>query len=79
MIRGYAAGRRIQDVPSPEDARITKLALTDSGRERLVQFETVLSRRLHDALPGLGKDAWAALETLYRSHVQLYRSLRPQT
>ena len=52
MITRSRANGWIEEVPSPEDARITKLELTDSGRDRLVQFEAVLSGRLTDA-PGV--------------------------
>ena len=52
MITRLRANGWIEEVPSPEDARITKLELTDSGRDRLVQFEAVLSGRLTDALRG---------------------------
>ena len=73
MISRLRANGWIEEVQSLDDARITKLELTDSGRDRLVQFEAVLSGRLSDALPGLREDSWAALAALYRSHVQFYR------
>ena len=63
----------IREITDPDDARITRLELTTSGRERLRLFESTLATRLDEILPRLSAETFRTFQELYHAHLTHYR------
>lgn len=73
MIRRLRERGWIREITDPDDARITRLELTTSGRERLRLFESTLATRLDEIFPRLSAETFRTFQELYHAHLTHYR------
>ena len=72
MINGLRQAGWVADaVDEAEDGRVTRIELTQAGRERVARFEDDLAGRMEELLPGVDRVAVRRfLQELYDAHAQ---------
>ncbi len=71
MINSLRERGWVTDTIDPSDGRVTNIALTRAGRNRVERFEAALADRMEELIPGVDRDEQrASLAALYDAHAQ---------
>jgi len=71
MLNGLRVAGWIADVVDETDGRVTRIVLTESGRDRLHRCEAELAERMEALLPGVDTaEVRRLLGDLYRAHAE---------
>ena len=71
MINSLREQGWVTDTIDPSDGRVTNVALTRAGRDRVERFEGELADRMEGLIPGVNRDDLrASLAELYDAHAQ---------
>ncbi len=69
MIAGLRDRGWVSEAVDPSDGRVTRIVLTDAGRQRVSRFERQLADRLEALLPGVDPaEVRSVLDELYEAH-----------